>query len=95
MYYSKNRKLNGVLNEIENDLLEELGRDEIARYMADFPYEPDYNIAQYGNVLIYHCHVFDLYRRHGYKSTANFSASKMWETYRRQVGYVARAIIRG
>ena len=53
MEYSKNVKLNKALKEIESDLLE-LGLDEVKRYYNDFKYEADYNIAQYGNLLLYY-----------------------------------------
>ena len=96
MKYSNNKKLNGLLNEIESDLLE-MGRDEVARYVAEFPRRVaiDHNIAMYGNVLVYYSDIRELYARNGYKTPARWSDAKLWETYRRQVGYVARAIVRG
>ena len=53
MKYSKNVKLNKVLNQIEKDL-NYFDLSEIAHFMQEFPKEPDYNIAQYGCVKIYH-----------------------------------------
>lgn len=96
--FSVNTKLNGVLNEIYNDLLaiSDGGAfdswKEIRRYFREFPNEPDYNLAQYGNVLIYYYQVREMYRRHGYKSMDRLSDSKVWEIYKRQVGYIARMI---
>lgn len=92
MKYSKNKKLNGVLNEIEEQLLG-LGLEEVKRYYNEFKYESDYNIVQYGNLLIYYDDVQDLYKKHGYKT--KFSDSKIWEIYKRQVGYVTRKLVRG
>lgn len=93
--YSNNRKLNGVLNEIREDLLsihdtEDESRNEIAHYKREFPREIDFNLAQYGNLLIYYYDVRAMYARHGYKSIARMSDVQVWETYKRQVGYVAR-----
>jgi hypothetical protein len=95
MKYSKNVKLNTVLNQIE-DNLKWLELPEIARYMQDYPNEPDYNIAQYGNMLVYYWEIRKMYINAGYKTFENnkISDSKMWEIYKRQVGYVARQIIK-
>ena len=86
---SKNAKLNGVLNEIYEDL-QELGENEVKRYKKEFKYIPDYNIVEYGNVLIYYDDIKEMYKRHGYKTMERMSNDKVWETYKRQVGYVAR-----
>lgn len=91
--YSKNQKLNKVLNEIETDLLN-YGLEEVKRYYNEFKNEPDYNIAQYGNLLVYYSDIYNFYRECGYKSTDNFSSNKIWETYKRQVGYVVRELLK-
>lgn len=95
MKYSKNVKLNKVLNQIEDDL-KCLELTEIARYMKEYPNEPDYNIAQYGNTLIYYYEIRNMYTSAGYKSFMEnkISNSKMWEIYKRQVGYVARELVK-
>lgn len=95
MKYSKNTKLNTVLNQIENQLTY-LEMPEIARYMKDFPNEPDYNLAQYGNMLVYYWEIRKMYINAGYKTFENnrISDNKMWEIYKRQVGYVARQIMK-
>ena len=92
MEYSKNVKLNKALKRIEADLLE-LSIDEIKRYYNDFKREVDYNIAQYGNVLVYYSDIYDFYKNCGYKSTDKMSTDKIWDLYKRQVGYVARCLI--
>ena len=91
--YSKNKKLNEVLTRIENQLLE-LGLDEVKHYKKSFPNEIDYNIAQYGSVLVYYSDVKQMYRDCGYKSLDKMSDEKVWEIYKRQVGYVARQLIK-
>ena len=90
--YSKNYKLNNVLIQIESDLLE-MGIDEIKRYYNQFKYECDYNIAQYGNLLVYYSDIYDFYKNCGYKSTDKMSTEKIWDLYKRQVGYVARCLL--
>ena len=90
--YSKNNKLNKVLMEIENNLLD-LGLEEIERYYNTFGNEVDYNIVQYGNMLIYYNDIYNFYKNYGYKSTDKMSTNKIWELYKKQVGYVARKII--
>lgn len=92
MEYSKNVKLNKALKGIEVDLLE-LGINEVKRYYNAFKYESDYNIAQYGNVLVYYSDIYDFYRSCGYKSTDRMTTDKIWDLYKRQVGYVARCLI--
>ena len=89
MNYSKNAKLDHVLNTIESEL-QELGLDEVARYRKEFKNVVDYNIARYGNVSIYYYDIREIYK--DYKSLDNASDSKIWDIYRRQVGYVARKL---
>ena len=90
--YSKNVKLNKALMEIENSLLE-LGIDEVKRYYNTFKNEVDFNIAQYGNMLIYYDDVYNFYRECGYKSTDKMTTNKIWDLYKRQVGYVVRCLV--
>ena len=90
--YSKNNKLNKVLTEIENDLLD-LGLEEIKRYYNTFKNEIDYNIVQYGNMLVYYNDIYNFYRKCGYKSTDKMSTNKIWSLYKNQVGYVTRKLI--
>lgn len=92
--FSKNKKLNGVLNDIL-DSLKELGLEEVKRYYKEFKEHKDYNIVGYGNLLIYYEDIRELYTSNGYKSVNKMSDRKIWETYKRQVGYVTRLMIRG
>ena len=90
--FSKNKKLNGVLNDILESL-QELGIEEVARYYKEFNNEKDYNIVQYGNLLMYYDDIRELYRRNGYTSLDKMSDNRIWDIYRRQVGYVARTLV--
>lgn len=89
--FSKNKKMNNVLNNIYTDL-KELGVPEIKRYYNEFKHYADFNIAEYGNLLIYYEDVRKLYK--DYKSLQNASNNKIWNIYKRQVGYVARFIVK-
>lgn len=89
---SKNAKLNNVLNSIYDDLME-LGIEEVKRYYNEFKYETDYNLYQYGNVLIYNDDIRELYNE--YKSLKKASMDKIIEIYKRQVGYIARMMVLG
>ena len=90
--YSKNVKLNNVLTTIEEQLLE-LGLEEVKHYYNEFKRESDYNIAQYGNLLIYYVDVKEMYAKCGYKSIEKKSDEKVGEIYKRQVGYVTRQLL--
>ena len=90
--FSKNNKLNTVLTAIKDDLIE-MGIDEVKRYFNEFKSEPDYNIVNYGNMLIYYDDIYKFYREAGYKSLDRVSNNKIWEIYRRQVGYVVGRLV--
>lgn len=97
--YSINHKLNKCLNGIEDSLLSILDTEaeslqEVRRYVSEFKKEPDYNIAQYGNLICYYPEVRDFYRSCGYKNTEKMSNEKLWATYLHQVGYVARQLVK-
>lgn len=69
--FSKNAKLNKVLNQIYNDLLimcdtEQESIAEIKRYAKEYNRELDYNLYRYGNLIIYNDGIIDLYQ--DYKS---------------------------
>ena len=88
--FSKNNKLNYVLNDI-HDYLMKLGKDEIKRYIHNFPNEMDYNIYQYGNMRIYNDEIRVLYM--DYKCLKNASINKLIGIYKRQIRYMANLII--
>ena len=86
---SNNKKLNAFLTDIWEDL-DALGIEEVERYMKEFPNEPDFNIAQYGNGRVYYDDIAELFEKCGYKNPEQYASGKGWETYIRNVGYVAR-----
>ena len=90
--YSKNKKLNYVLNDIRESL-EDLGIEEVKHYYDEFKGLSDYNIVQYGNARVYYDDIREMYKNAGYKTIDSFSDTKLWETYKRQVGYVARVML--
>lgn len=94
--FSKNAKLNKVLNTIYIDLLqmsdtESESIQEIKHYKDSFPKETDFNLYQYGNLLIYNGDIVNLYSE--YKSLKNVSIDKLISIYKRQIGYVANYIL--
>ena len=93
--YSKNTKLNNLLLNIEGQLLSihdtpEESLNEIKSYVCSFNSEIDYNLAQYGSLLV--SEVREFYTKMGYKFD-KYSYLKVWEIYKKQVGYVASQLI--
>ena len=94
--FSKNKKLNGVLNDIHTQLLEmcETKKEsicEIKRYAKNFSKELDYNLYEYGNLLIWDGDMKDLYK--DYKSLQKSSIESIRNIYKRQIRYVANYIL--
>jgi len=95
--FNNNTKLNNLLLAIEDQLFtmcdtKDESISEIKRYITEFPKVSDFNIAQYGNLLIYYNDIYKFYADNGYKTMSKFSTEKLWNTYKNQVGYVARII---
>lgn len=98
--FSANKKLEKLLKSIKDNMLNSMGAtkkeaiEQIRYYAKNFPRETDYNIVQYGNLLIYYGDVRDMYKKAGYGSTIDrMNDDKLWETYKRQAGYVARYLM--
>ena len=94
--FSQNAKLNKVLNDIYDSLLsihdtKSESIAEIKHYKDNFPEELDYNLYQYGNLIIYDGDIKDLYK--DYKSLHKSSVESIRNIYKRQVGYVVRYIL--
>lgn len=94
--FSKNSKLNKVLNSIYESLLymcdtKKESISEIQRYVSEFRYEPDYNIYKYGNLLITYHDIRELYK--DYKSLKKVSDDKIETIYMRQVRFVVNYIL--
>ena len=98
--FSSNKKLEKVLKEIKYELLhmcntKKESLESIEHYYKNFKREPDYNIAQYGNLTIYYGDIRKMYKKAGYGSTIDrMSDNQLWETYKRQVGYVVRELLK-
>ncbi len=95
-------------NDIWQDL-EKLGIAEVRRYINAFPYEPDYNLAQYGNMLVYYNDVRELFFSAGYtkyretwkRATCDHRIGEykiddyeVWKTYLVEVGRMAQAFVK-
>lgn len=96
--YSTNRKTNNLLCAIQDQLLkmcdtEQSSLDEIRHYMTDYPQEPDYNIADHGNLMVYYVDIRKMYLDCGYKSLNRVSNDAIWQIYRSNVGYVATRLV--
>ena len=97
--FSRNKKLNNVLNIIYGDVVEfinshdscEDGMKELNHYYKNFSGERDYNLFAYGNLRIYNEDIKDIYK--DYESLKNYSVDKLIEIYKRQVGYIVRYIL--
>lgn len=91
MKLSKNKKLNYVLNDILDYLVEfdDYGQyNEVKRYVDYHKNELDYNLYSYGNMRVYYIEIISLYK--DYKSLEHASVQKLENIYKRQVGRVAR-----
>ena len=54
--------------------------DKLKRYKSAYRREPDYNYAQYGNLIIASYDIREMYRKAGYK-VCNYSDYKLWQMY--------------
>lgn len=100
LIWSRNKKLNTCLQAIAESLLEmcetpQTSFSSIKNYILDFPKEPDFNIAQYGNLLCYYYDIREFYKNCGYsaKGVNRRSDAEIWDLYKRQVGYVAKTLL--
>lgn len=87
-----------ALPHIEHQLLsmcdtKEESLSKIKRYMEHFPHEPDFNIVQYGNLLVYYNQLREFYHDCGCESMEDKSDDEVWETYKKHVGYVANKLL--
>lgn len=102
MKFSKSAKRDYVMQDIAEDL-QPMG-ENVRRYRKEFPYEVDYNLAQYGNLRVYYDEIRDLFIRAGYTEMAErykrnrgdnergdwkISNGKVWDIYKHMVREVA------
>lgn len=88
---SKNKKLNYVLNDILQYLVDMDGYgqyNEVKRYFDNWQNEIDYNLYSLGNLRVWYSDIIELYK--DYKSLKNASVQYLENIYKRQVGRVAR-----
>ena len=86
-----------VLETIKESLLEwgdnkEESLSEIKRYRNEFPGEPDYNIVEYGNLLVYHYDIRLFYNRNNYDIT-DMDNDDVWEIYKKHVGQAVKQLL--
>ena len=104
---SNSRAVQNVLADIWG-YLEELGPEEVRRYMRAFPRELDYNLVNYGNMRVYYDDIRAMYERAGIRRVSDtykrayrdhragehrIGDSELWEMYRGDVRRAAREYI--
>lgn len=100
------KKANILLNNIYDDIMDNENLTynnfyELKRYFTTFKSEPDYNVAQYGNLLIYYWQVRELFTESGYKYASDklkngefkISDDVLWLRYKQLVGRVVDYIL--
>ena len=85
---------NGILEQLKSihDTEQESLR-EVSRYYKSFPREVDYNLVQYGSLLVYYDQVREFYKECRLPNVDKMSDNELWERYRRDVGYVVRLLV--
>lgn len=81
-----------ILEVIKNDLLEEMGKDEVERYYRNFPYELDFNIVNEGNLLVYYDDIRKFFEKYGI-ITEYADNEEIWNFYKGLVGNSVMEII--
>lgn len=83
----------GIVEQLYNihDTKEE-SYNEVLHYKHEFRREPDYNIAQYGNLLVYYTQIREFYKSCGYP-VERYEDEQLWEQYKKDVGVSADALI--
>lgn len=97
--YSELPNLDKVLVSIEESIWDiyktkEECLNELKRYAKAFPHEPDYNVAQYGRLLVSSYQVREMYNECGYKPKSELNDDQIWELYLHQVGHVVKQLIK-
>lgn len=88
MRFSINNKTNTILTEIVNNIIYTFDEDydtiisELNRYKTEFPFEIDYNVVQYENLLVYYDDIKKLFISCGYKNINKLSDTYIWNKYK-------------
>ena len=87
-----------ILEIVKESLLEwceneEESLSEVRRYMDEFPKEPDYNIVQHGNLLVYYNDIRLFYNRNNYDVT-DMNDEEVWEMYKMHVGKSVKQLMK-
>lgn len=90
-YLSKNKKLNFVLNDTYDRLLDI--KYDVPRYRKEFPKETDYNLYAYGNLIIATYDIQQLFIKAGYVGSEKWNNDKVIKAYKSVVGQCARIFI--
>lgn len=91
---SKNKKENGLLNEIKKQITEMADTkkeavEQVKYCRENYPNEPDYNIAQSGFLLCYDDDIRKMYERHHY-AVKGKNTDEIWRKYITHIGKVVR-----
>lgn len=85
---------NGILEQLKSiHDTEEESLHEVLHYYRSFPREVDFNIVQYGSLLVYYVQVREFYEQCEYPNVDKMSNDELWELYKKDVGYVVRTLI--
>lgn len=84
---------NSVTASIWEDL-SNMGKDEVARWMSEYPGYVDYRLAQDGNLLVYTDDVRTLFASTFGEEWGDADSDLLWDAYRVIVGETARVFMR-
>lgn len=96
MFYTEEKRVH-LCNAISEHIKGNFNNDEemlreLNKYRNVFYYKPDYNYAQYGNLIVSSTKVRDFYNGVCI-DTDDISDDELWQDYKRQVGNVIICLI--
>lgn len=87
---------NGILEQLKHiHDTEQDSLNEVRHYAKGFPKEVDFNLAQYGSLLVFYVQVREFYESCEYPRLNELDDSDIWEMYKKDVGYVATRVMLG
>lgn len=85
---------NGILEQLKSiHDTEQESLDEVRHYAKHFHLISDFNIVQYGSLLVYYDDIRDFYKDCGYPNIEQMENDELWDMYRKNVGYVAKMML--